>query len=328
MIKIAINGFGRIGRQFFRLASEKDDIEIVAINDLGDKDNLLYLLKYDSAYGKFENTNKIESVRFFQEKDPLNLPWKELSIDIVVESTGFFEEYKKAKAHIDAGAKRVVISAPAKGDESSLGKTILMGVNETELNTCSISSNASCTTNSVSPVAQIMNETVGVKKAILNTIHGYTATQKLVDSPDAKDWRRGRAAAINIVPSTTGAATAVTKVIKELKDKFDGIATRVPVVTGSITDFTFLAGKETTVKEIQDIFRKAAKEERWKGIFAVTDEELVSSDIVGSTYASIVDLSFIKVVDGDLVKVLAWYDNEMGYTYSLLQHVIKAGGLL
>ena len=339
--KIAINGFGRIGRQFLKVAFQREELDIVAINDLGDPDNLAYLLKYDSAQKKWDADISVEregeqtflvisgkKIRFVSERDPANLPWKLLEIDIVIESTGFFTKYEDAKAHIDAGAKRVVISAPGKGEEGDAGKTILMGINDGELNTCSVSSNGSCTTNATSPVAQIMSETVGVQKALLNTIHGYTATQKLVDGPDAKDWRKGRAAAQNIIPSTTGAAISVTKAIKELEGKFDGVAMRVPVVSGSIADFTFLAKRDTSVEELQEIFRNAAKEERWKGIFTVTNEQLVSVDIIGAPYASIVDLSFIKVVDGNFVKVLAWYDNEMGYTYSLVKHVVEVSKLI
>lgn len=340
-IKVAINGFGRIGRQVLRLASTTPEIEVVAINDLGDVDNLAYLLKYDSAQGKFDHDISAEKgegskaiivdgkrIGFFSEKDPAVLPWGQLGVDVVVESTGFFTEYNKAKVHIEAGAKRVVISAPAEGEEGVDGNTILMGINEEGLKTCVVSSNASCTTNSVSPVAQIMHETIGVEKAFLNTVHGYTSTQKLVDSPDAKDWRRGRAAAVNIVPSTTGAAISVTKAITDLDGKFDGIAMRVPVVSGSVADFTFLAKRKTSVEEIKEIFKKASQEERWKGIFTASDEGLVSSDIIGLPHASIVDLEFIKVVDGDFVKILSWYDNEMGYTNSLVKHVIEAGKLV
>jgi len=340
-IKVAINGFGRIGRQVLRITSNTPEIDVVAINDLGDVDNFAYLLKYDSAQGKFNHdisTEKGEGnsaiiidgkrIGFYSEKDPVTLPWGDLGIDVVVESTGFFTEYNKAKAHIEAGAKRVVISAPAKGEEGVDGNTILIGINEDNLKKCVVSSNASCTTNSVSPVAQIMHEAVGVEKAFLNTVHGYTSTQKLVDSPDTKDWRRGRAAAVNIVPSTTGAAISVTKAITELDGKFDGIAMRVPVVSGSVADFTFLAKRKTSVDELREIFKKAAQDERWKGVFAVSEEGLVSSDIIGLPYASIVDLEFIKVVDGDLVKILSWYDNEMGYTNSLVKHVIEAGKLV
>lgn len=339
-MKIAINGLGRIGRAFLKLAILRPEIEITAVNDLGDIDNLAYLLRYDSVYGK--SPLKIEAkkdgsepflsvnghkILFISEKDPSNLPWGVLGIDVVVESTGFFESFDKAKAHIEAGAKRVVITAPAKGGGAG-GETVLMGINEDALSTCKISSNASCTTNAGSPVISILNETIGIEKAVLNTVHAYTATQKIVDGPDASDWRRGRAGAQNIVPSTTGAAIAVTKAIKELEGKFDGLAVRVPVVSGSIADITFISKRPTTVKEINEILEGASMEDRWKGIFAVTKEQLVSSDIVGNTHASIADLSFTKVVSGDLVKVLAWYDNEMGYANTLVGHVLKAGEYL
>ncbi len=339
-IKVSINGFGRIGRAFLKIAKNRPEIEIVGVNDLGDIENIAYLLKYDTAYGKsdFEVKTKKSAdksflvvdgteIRFLSEKDPTKLPWKELGVDIVVESTGFFTSYDKAKVHLDVGAKRVVVSAPVKGEPTTgiIGGTVLMGINEEELATCQISSNASCTTNAGSPVIQILHETVGVEKAMLNTIHAYTASQRIVDSPNAKDWREGRAGAQNIIPSTTGAAIAVTQVIKDLKGKFDGISMRVPVITGSVADITFLAKRNTTVEEINDILRKAAKEKRWQGVFSATDEEIVSSDIVGEPHASIADLKFTRVVDGNLVKVLAWYDNEMGYTHTLVDHVIKSG---
>ncbi|OGD32401.1 type I glyceraldehyde-3-phosphate dehydrogenase [Candidatus Azambacteria bacterium RIFCSPHIGHO2_02_FULL_52_12] len=333
MIKIAINGFGRIGRAVLKVAVKRPELEVVAVNDLGDLNNLAYLLKYDSAYGKFDGDIKTEDgflvvngkrIRFVQEKDPAALPWKELGVDVAVESTGFFESYEKASLHLQAGAKKVVITAPAKGDPN-LGKTVLMGVNEGEFATCSITSNGSCTTNAVSPIAQILSETIGIKKAILNTVHAYTATQKIVDSPDTKDWRRGRAGAHNIVPSSTGAAISVTEALPGLKGLFDGIAMRVPIITGSVVDFTFIAARETSVEEINAILKDAARQERWSKTFAITEEQLVSSDIIGSPYASIADLSFTKVVGGDLVKVLAWYDNEMGYTNALVEHIIKAG---
>jgi glyceraldehyde 3-phosphate dehydrogenase len=333
--KVAINGFGRIGRSFFRLAFENPDIEIVAINDLGDKENLAYLLRYDTAQGYEDYEITVEDdaiivdgkkIAFVHEKEPNLLPWGDMDVDVVVEATGFFTEYTKAQLHIDAGAKHVVISAPAKGDAvEGVSATALMGVNEDQIGVCQITSNASCTTNAGSPLITILNETVGIEKAMLNTVHGYTATQSLVDGPNKKDFRRGRAAAVNMIPTTTGAATATTKAIPELEGKFDGIAIRVPLISGSLADVTFLAKRDTTVEEINDILRKAAESERWAGIFAVNDEPVVSSDIVGSTYASIADLDFTKVVDGNLVKVLAWYDNEMGYTSALVQHVLKAG---
>lgn len=339
--RVAINGFGRIGRAFLKLAVLKDEIEIVAVNDLGDIDNLAYLLKHDSAYGASGLHISAETmgekkylvvgdkkILFLQVREPSMLPWASLSIDVVVESTGLFESFDKAHLHVDAGAKRVVISAPAKEENSLVkGATVLMRINDDALKTCEVSSNASCTTNAGSPLIQILNETVGVEKAILSTVHGYTATQKLVDSPDAKDWRRGRAGAQNIIPSTTGAAIAVTKAIPSLEGNFDGIALRVPVVTGSVVDITFIAKRNTTIEEVNSILENASKDERWKGIFTATHEQLVSSDIVGSKYASIADLGFTKVVGGNLVKVLAWYDNEMGYTNALIEHVIKAGEL-
>lgn len=319
MLKVAINGFGRIGRAFYKVAEGRDDMEVVAINDLGDKEQFAYLLKYDSVYGVFES-KKFDTVQWVQEKEPTQLPWGALGIDVVVESTGFFTDYEKAKAHLDAGAKRVVISAPAKGD-ASLGATVLMGVNEDRLKTCSISSNASCTTNASSPVIAILDEVIGIEKAVLNTTHAYTATQALVDGPSKKGAREGRAAALNIIPSSTGAAVAVTKAYESLADKFDGISLRVPVPAGSIADITFIAKRDTSIEEVNSILRAAAKNDRWKGIFDASDEELVSSDIVGNSHAAIADLTMTRVVGGNLVKVLSWYDNEMGYTHTLVRHV-------
>ncbi|MCR4276053.1 MAG: type I glyceraldehyde-3-phosphate dehydrogenase [Candidatus Parcubacteria bacterium] len=330
-IRVAINGFGRIGRAFARL-SQNRGIDIVAVNDLGSLENLAYLLKFDSVYRRapFEVEAKDgalvidgKEVKFFSEKDPVNLPWKELSIDVVVESTGFFTDYAKAQAHIDAGAKRVVITAPVKG-ESDIGATVLMGLNEEKMSTCQITSNASCTTNSASPLIAILDEAIGIEKAVLSTAHAYTASQAIVDSPSKKDMREGRAAAMNIVPTATGAATAVAQAYAPLVGKFDGIALRVPVVAGSIADITFIAKRATSAEEVNEILRGAAAAPRWEGIFKTTDEELVSSDIIGEPYASIADLGMTRVVDGTLVKVMAWYDNEMGYTESLVRHVLAA----
>jgi len=344
--RIAINGFGRIGRAFFKLALDKPELEIVAINDLGDLENLAYLLKYDSVYGRFdkevglvdENGQKylvvgptspeaskgVQKVLFLNEKELANLPWDKLGVDIVVESTGAFDTYDKISAHKVAGAKRVVLTAPAKDEDTDDAKTVLMGVNEEDLKTCTISSNGSCTTNSASPILQILSETIGVKKAFLNTTHGYTATQNLVDGPvKGLDFRRGRAAGVNIVPSYTGAAIAVGRAIKAVENKFEGVAMRVPVVTGSLSAITFVSSKPTTAEEINKILRDAADQPRWEGIFRATDDQLVSSDIVGDPYAAIADLSLTKVVDGDLCCVYSWYDNEFGYTNSLLRHVLK-----
>lgn len=331
-IRVAINGFGRIGRAFVREVYEREEIEIVAVNDLGSLENLAYLLKHDTVYrrapfpveardGKLIIDGK--EISFLSEKDPSILPWKDLNIDVVIESTGVFTDYEKAEAHITAGARRVVISAPVK-EENPLGATILMGLDESRLSTCAITSNASCTTNAASPVIAILDEAIGIEKAILSTTHAYTASQSIVDGPSKKDVKEGRAAAQNIVPTSTGAAIAVTKAYPSLEGKFDGISLRVPVPAGSIADITFIAKRPTNLEEVNDILRKATGDARWKGIFTTTDEELVSSDIIGERYASIADLGMTRVVDGNLVKVLAWYDNEAGYTHTLIEHVLKA----
>ena len=332
-VRVAINGFGRIGRAFVRESWDNPQIELVAVNDLGSLENLAYLLKYDTVYKRAPFTVETKDgnlmvngkeVKFLQEKDPAALPWKDLSVDVVIESTGFFTDYEKANAHITAGARRVVISAPVKGD-SEMGATVLMGLDESKLAGHAITSNASCTTNSASPVIAILDEAIGIEKAILSTTHAYTASQGIVDGPSKKDMKEGRAAAQNIVPTSTGAAIAVTQAYTQLAGKFDGISLRVPVAAGSIADITFIAKRATTTEEVNDILRKAASEARWAGIFSTTDEELVSSDIIGERFASIADLGMTRVVDGNLVKVLAWYDNEAGYTATLVTHAIKAG---
>lgn len=341
-IRVAINGFGRIGRAFMRCVENNHEIEVVGINDLSDVENLAYLLTYDTAYGRADfpvGTQKDgwrtlltvnnKTITVYKEKDPALLPWRDLGVDVVVEATGAFNSYEKAKAHLDAGAKRVVITAPVKGDPSAVGikgVTALMGINDDALADCDISSNGSCTTNAAAPLIEILHETIGIEKAMLNTIHAYTATQAIVDVPDGKEWRRGRAGAQNIIPSSTGAATAVTEVVTDLRGKFDGIAMRVPVVSGSVADVTFISKRPTSKEEVNGILRLAAEDERWKPVFSATEEELVSSDILGTTFASIADLTMTRVVDGTLVKVCAWYDNEMGYTHSLVHHVIKTGG--
>ena len=349
-MRIAINGFGRIGRAFFKIAFEEKDLEIVAINDLGDLENLAYLLKHDTVYGtyqkdiqtllpNFERSEKKGSadrreagsyklivdkkeIIFLQGKDPAKLPWKDLKIDVVIEATGVFEDYNKAKAHILAGAKKVIITAPAKSEEGKEGKTVLLGINEDDFKKFEVISNGSCTTNAVSPVIYLLNERLGIKKAILNTVHAYTATQNLVDGPTkGKDYLRGRSAGQNIVPSTTGAAIAVTKAIKDLENKFDGLAIRVPVVCGSIADITFVSQRETTPGEINEILRKASQEDKWENILSVSEEPLVSSDIIKDFRPAVVDLTFTKVVDKDLVKVLVWYDNEWGYAWTLVEQL-------
>ena len=347
--RIAINGFGRIGRLFFRAAFGLPDIEIVAVNDLGDVENLAYLLKYDTVYGRYGEDVKGDvaggalmvgetEIKFLQVKDPAQLPWRDLNIDIVIESTGFFDSYEKSKVHLAAGAKRVVITAPAKDDDGPDGKTVLVGVNEDQFATCPITSNGSCTTNSASPVIQILSENPGIVKATLSTVHAYTATQSIVDGPvrpstslgasGGHDFRRGRAAAHNTVPETTGAAISVARAIPELKGRFDGVSFRVPTIVGSISDITFLAKRKTSVEEINQILTDAAASPRWQGILKVTTDQLVSSDIIGEPYGAVVPLDLTKVIDGDLVKVLSWYDNEAGYVSTLIKHVQKIRELL
>lgn len=342
-IRVAINGAGRIGRAFLKLAQNHgDQIEVIAINDLGDIDNIAYLIKYDTAYGtaQFPVEAKADKkallingkeVEFLSEKNPSDLPWKYLNIDIVIEASGAFASFKKAKMHIEAGAKRVIITAPAKDEPADETQaTILMGVNCDKLknSALTVTSNASCTTNAGSPLIQILNEKIGIEKAILNTVHGYTASQSIVDGPNKKDWKEGRAAAQNIVPTSTGAAIAVTKAMPEFEGKFDGVAMRVPIVAGSIVDVTFIAKRDTSVEEINKILKEAAADEHWSGIFAVTEDLIVSSDVIGSLYGSIADLGLTRVVDKNLVKVCAWYDNEMGYTATLIKHVLKMGKYL
>ncbi len=339
--RIAINGFGRIGRLFFKAAFESPSIEIVAINDLGDVENLAYLLKYDTVYGRYAKDVKADvaagtlaidgtAVKFLQIKDPAQLPWKDLNIDMVIESTGLFDSYEKSKVHLAAGAKRVVITAPAKDDDGPDGKTVLVGVNEDQFATCPITSNGSCTTNSASPVIQILSENPGIVKATLSTVHAYTATQSIVDGPvrGGHDYRKGRAAAHNTVPETTGAAISVARAIPELAGKFDGVSFRVPNITGSISDITFLAKRKTSVEEINQILTYAAALPRWQGILKVTTDQLVSSDIIAEPYGAIVPLDLTKVIDGDLVKVLSWYDNEFGYVSTLMKHVEKIAKIL
>lgn len=335
MIRIAINGFGRIGRSFFRAAFGLPEFDIVVVNDLTDTKTLAYLLKYDSVYGRYGRTVEekgehlsvdCKDVKVFAEKDPLKLPWKELGIDIVVESTGFFTDGAKAKTHLDAGAKRVVITAPAAGDVV----TALVGVNDDifKANKHPLTCNASCTTNSVAPVMKILLENFGVQRAVMTTVHGYTATQKLVDAPDAKDPRRGRAAAINIIPSTTGAAEAVIQAIPELSGKFQAESIRVPVISGSISITSALVEKKTTREEVNEIFKKESQNPRWAKVLKVTEDPVVVTDIIGEPYGAIVDATLTQVLLGDLVKVFSWYDNEAGYTATLMEHVRRVAKTL
>lgn len=334
MATIAINGFGRIGRSFFRAAFGDPALQIVAVNDISDPHTLAYLLAHDSVYGRYGRSVSATpsalvvdgtEIKVFAEKDPANLPWASLGIDTVIESTGFFTDGEKASAHIAAGAKRVVITAPASGNVA----TALVGVNDELLNNPSgvLTCNASCTTNATAPVLAILKEAFGVKKATMSTVHGYTATQKLVDGPDEKDPRRGRAAAANIVPSSTGAAEAVVQSLPDLAGKFNAVSLRVPVITGSIADVVALLERQVTVEEVNKIFRDAAKDPRWAKTLKVTDEPLVSTDIIGEPYGAIVDLSLTRVTDGDLVNVYSWYDNEAGYTATLIEHVRRVTGM-
>jgi glyceraldehyde 3-phosphate dehydrogenase len=335
--RIGINGFGRIGRAFFRAIQGRTDIKVVAINDLAPTDNLAYLLKYDTVYGRasfpvssegdtlFAGTSEIPVTH---EKDPTQIPWGQAEVDIVVEATGVFASYEKAKMHLSSGAKRVVVSAPVKDDPNVSGvsgATVLMGVNEEKLGVCDVTSNASCTTNAASPLIGVLSEAIGIEHAILNTVHAYTASQAIVDAPAADDYRRGRAGAANMAPSSTGAAKATSLAHTLLKEKFDGIAVRVPVASGSLVDVTFVASKSTTAEEVNEAMRQAAQTARWRQVFATTDEPLVSSDIIGQPYGAIADLSLTRVVGGTLVKVMAWYDNEMGYAHTLAAHVATVG---
>lgn len=323
--KIAINGFGRIGRNAFKLAFERDDIEVVAINDLTDTKTLAHLLKHDSTYGTYhydvsydENSIFVDGkqIRVLAEKDPVLLPWVEFGVDVVIEATGLFVQPDKARAHINAGAKKVVISAPAKGEGA---KFIVLGVNEHELTReDDIISNASCTTNCIAPVMAILEREFGIEKSLMTTIHSYTASQRILDAP-AKDLREARSAAENIVPTTTGAAIATAKVIPSLVGKFDGLSVRVPTAVVSLSDITAVLKRNTTKEEINEVFKHAAADPFYQGILTVTEEPLVSTDFKGNSHSTIVDLELTNVVGGNLVKVVAWYDNEWGYSNRLVE---------
>ena len=323
--KIAINGFGRIGRNAFKLAFERDDIEVVAINDLTDTKTLAHLLKHDSTYGTYhydvsydENSIFVDGkqIRVLAEKDPALLPWGEFGVDVVIEATGLFVQPDKARAHINAGAKKVVISAPAKGEGA---KFIVLGVNEHELtHEDDIISNASCTTNCIAPVMAILEREFGIEKSLMTTIHSYTASQRILDAP-AKDLREARSAAENIVPTTTGAAIATAKVIPSLVGKFDGLSVRVPTAVVSLSDITVVLKRNTTKEEINEVFKRAAADPFYQGILTVTEEPLVSTDFKGNSHSTIVDLELTNVVGGNLVKVVAWYDNEWGYSNRLVE---------
>ncbi len=322
-MNIAINGFGRIGRATFKALFNKKNINVVAINDLTDTKTLAHLLQYDSVYGKYgkkvkalKNALDVDGKKYpvFAERNPEDLPWKEKKVDIVLECTGIFRDRVGAEKHLTAGAKKVVISAPAKSDDV---KTIVLGVNEKEIKKSDkIISNASCTTNCLAPLTKVIEEGFGIQKAIMSTVHSYTADQRIVDGPH-RDLRRARAAAVNIVPTTTGAAIATTKTVPSLKNKFDGMAIRVPVPVGSMCDVVFLLKKRVKLEEVNQEIKKASKRKSLKNILEASEEDLVSSDIVGNPHSSIVDLASTKVVGGNLLKVIAWYDNEWGYSNRL-----------
>ena len=333
--RVAINGFGRIGRSAFKIAFERSDIEVVAINDLTDTKTLAYLLKYDSSYGVYQHDVSSDEtgiivdgkhIKVLAEKDPAALPWGAHGIDVVIESTGFFTDPAKAQAHIDpAGAKKVVISAPAKGTGAD---TIVLGVNEDKIESSTdVISNASCTTNCITPVAAVVESHFGVEKAMMTTIHSYTASQRLQDAP-AKDLREARAAAENIVPTTTGASIAAAKALPALEGVFGGLSIRVPTPVVSLADTTFLTKRDVTAEEVNEVFKNAAKEPYYQGILAVTEEELVSSDFKGDSHSAVVDLKLTAVVGGNMLRVVAWYDNEWGYSNRLVELTADVGKAL
>lgn len=325
MIKLAINGFGRIGRNAFKIARERSDIEIVAVNDLTDTKTLAHLLKHDSTYGTYARDVSYDEkhiivegdkVQVFSEKDPASLPWKKLGVDVVIESTGLFRTMEDAKKHIEAGAKKVVISAPGKSDEI---KTVVLGVNDDIVESSDeVISNASCTTNCIAPVMKVLEDNFGIEKAMMTTVHSYTASQKLLDAP-AKDLREARSAAENIVPTTTGASQAAARAIPSLKGKFNGLSIRVPTPVVSLSDITAVLKKDVTKEELNSVFMSAAKDPYYEGILGVTEEELVSIDFRGNSHSAVVDLPLTDVVGGNLVKVVAWYDNEWGYSNRLVE---------
>ncbi|NDJ77317.1 MAG: type I glyceraldehyde-3-phosphate dehydrogenase [Chloroflexi bacterium] len=326
MTKIAINGMGRIGRAALKIALDTPELKVVAVNDIVPLDNIAYLLKYDTAYGRFEkrvDTGDIEliiegqSLSFLSEKDPAQLPWDELGVDIVLECTGIFTRREDLEKHRQAGAHYVILSAPAKGDDVP---TIVFGVNQ-PLEDEHIISTASCTTNCITPVVEIMGRRIGIQDAVMTTIHAYTSSQAIVDSP-SKKIRRGRAGAANFVPTSTGAAIATTKVLPEYEGHFDGVAVRGPVPVGSISDMVFVTERNTTIDEVNGIFREEAQTARYQGILGTTDDPLVSSDIIGDSHASLVDTGMTQVINGHLVKIMSWYDNEWGYTSQMVRTAV------
>lgn len=327
-MRIAINGMGRIGRAALKVILDTPSLELIAVNDIVDIETTAYLLQYDSVYGVYEKKVNYQgdrlliddlAIHYSSTRNPLELPWAALKIDVVIESTGVFTLQEEAEKHIEAGASTVVISAPTKSVDTP---TIIHGVNNGQ-GFKNVFSCASCTTNNISPVMEVLGRRIGIKKAIMTTIHAYTASQSLVDAPNKKNLRMGRAAAQNLVPTTTGAAIATTKAMPEFAGKFDGVAIRTPVVVGSISDMTLVTAKPVTVKEINAIFEEEAATERYKAVLAVTDAPIVSSDIIKSPYASTVDLNMTRVVDGDLLKVMTWYDNEWGFTNQMIRQILE-----
>jgi glyceraldehyde 3-phosphate dehydrogenase len=327
MVRIGINGLGRIGRAALKVVLENPELELAAVNDLVPTDNLSYLIKYDTVHGRyskpvdFDKNHLIidgKKIKVFNQKDPEKLPWKDEKIDLVLECTGVFTKQEDLKKHISAGAKKVILSAPSKSEEIV---SVVHGVNSPDKSS-EIISCASCTTNCITPVVEIMSRRIGIKKAIMTTIHAYTSTQGIVDMPNKK-MRRGRAGAANFVPTSTGAAVATAKSLPQLKGKFDGVAVRGPIPNGSIADIIFVTEKSTTVDEINNIFKEESESKRYKGIIRSTDEPIVSSDIIGDPHASIIDLEMTQVVDEDLVKVMSWYDNEWGYVNQMVREAVQ-----
>ncbi|MBQ3320850.1 type I glyceraldehyde-3-phosphate dehydrogenase [Candidatus Saccharibacteria bacterium] len=331
MVKVAINGFGRIGRNALKILLGRRDVQVVAINSLSDAKTSAYLLKHDSSYGTYDKKvsagkNSIiintREIPLFSEKDPANLPWKKLGVDVVIEATGAFTKPEDAKVHLTSGAKKVVISAPAKGEGA---KTVVLGVNEEIVEKDDvIISNASCTTNCIAPIMKVLEDEYGVEKAMMTTVHSYTASQRILDA-EAKDLREGRSAGENIIPTSTGASKATALTIPSLKNKFNGLSVRVPTPVVSLSDITAVLKRTVTKEELVSLFKKVAKEPYYEGIIGITEEELVSSDFIGDPHSCIVDLPLIDVVCGDMVKIVAWYDNEWGYSNRLVEVAVDFG---
>jgi glyceraldehyde 3-phosphate dehydrogenase len=330
-IRVAINGLGRIGRATLKIILGTPGLDLAAVNDLVPSDNLLYLLKYDTVYGRFEKALSLEGddlaidgliIPVHHRKDPAELPWKDLGVDLVFECTGALTRREDIVGHIKAGAKRVILSAPAKSEDVI---TVVHGVNTPDEGSPEIVSCASCTTNCIAPVVEVMGRRIGIRKAIMTTIHAYTSSQGIVDGPNKK-FRRGRAGAANLVPTSTGAAAATTKTLPRYEGKFDGVAVRAPVPVGSIADVVLLSDRPTTVDEVNRVFREEARTDRYRGVLGVSEDPLVSSDIIKDPRASVVDLTMTQVVDGDLVKVMSWYDNEWGYANQMVREALRLSG--